>query len=141
MRNPSIRWRTRRHRLGSVMSTVFSPANAHLATTGPANSPSTLEGTARRQGRDLRATLLRRAAPGTPDGDNPRPGTTVQALWRDPFRRQRARHGRRAGFRWWHRLGAGAALLLLIGVLGVLLAALVGLGAFIGGIALEAIIG
>lgn len=101
------------------MSTVFSPANAHLATTRPAGSPSTLEGTARRQGRDLGAN----------------------SLWRDPFRHQRARHGRRAGFRWWHRLGAGAALLLLIGVLGVLLAALVGLGAFIGGIALEAVIG
>lgn len=60
---------------------------------------------------------------------------------RDPFRRQRARHGRGAGFRWWHRLGAGVALLALIGLLGVLLAALVGLGAFIGGIALEALIG
>lgn len=117
MRNPLSRCPIPRHPLGSVMSTVFSPANAHLAATGPAGSPSTLE------------------------GKSPRPGTAIEALWRDPFRRQRARHGRRAGFRWWHRLGAAAVLLLLIGILGVLLAALVGLGAFIGGIALEAIIG
>ena len=114
------------------MSTVFSPANAHLATTGPAGSSSTLEGASRRQGTNLRATLLLRAAPVSHDGDTPRPRTAIEVLWRDPFRRQRARHGRSAGFRWWHRLGAGAALLLLIGILGVLLAALVGLGAFIG---------
>lgn len=113
------------------MSTVFSPANAHLATTGPAGSPATLEGTARLEGA---ATL---------EGTDRRRGRDLREtnLWRDPFRRQRARHGRRAGFRWWHRLGAAAALLLLIGFLGVLLAALVGLGAFIGGIAVEAIIG
>ena len=61
--------------------------------------------------------------------------------WRDPFRRQRARHGSGAGFRWWHRLGAGLGLATLIGVFGVLLAALVGLGAFLGGIALETLIG
>ncbi len=66
---------------------------------------------------------------------------SATSLWWDPFRRQRARYGPSAGFRWWHRLGAAAALLVLIGVLGVLLAALVGFLAFVGGVALEAVIG
>lgn len=94
---------------------MLSSATTHLATAGPSGSPPTLEGSPR--------------------------GTRSATAWRDPFRRQRARHGRSAGFRWWHRLTAGVALLVLIGLLGVLLAALVGLGAAIGGIALEALIG
>lgn len=75
-----------------------------------------------------------------PEGNRNRRGATT-SLWRDPFRRQRARYGPGAGFRWWHRLGAASALLVLIGVLGVLLAALVGFLAFVGGVALEAVIG
>lgn len=113
---------------------VFSSATAYLATTGTVGSSPTLEGepigghptppaTPSRQG----GTVAAAAAP--------------TALWRDPFRRQRARYGRAAGFRWWQRLGAAAALLTLIGLLGVLLAALVGFLAFVGGIALEAVIG
>ena len=65
----------------------------------------------------------------------------LSGVWNDPFRRQRARYGTDAGFRWWHRIGAATALLMLIGALGVLLAALVGFGALVGGIALEALIG
>lgn len=104
------------------MSNVFSPTTAHLATTGPAGSGSTLEGASRSE----------RAEP---------PHRVERSRWRDPFRTQRARYGPRAGFRWWHRLGAAVALLALIGTLGVLLAALAGFAAFVGGIALEALIG
>ena len=114
--------------------TVFSSANAHLATTGPAGSSSTLEG----------APAGRHPAP-SPAPARRGPGRdragAATSLWRDPFRRQRARYGPGAGFRWWHRLGAATALLTLIGILGVLLAALVGFLAFVGGIALEAVIG
>ena len=114
--------------------TVFASATAHLATTGPAGSPSTLEG----------APAARRPEPSpSPSwrGGARDRAAAATSLWRDPFRRQRARYGPGAGFRWWHRLGAAAALLTLIGVLGVLLAALVGFLAFVGGIALEAVIG
>ena len=120
--------------LASVGFTVFNSATAHLATAGPAGTPSTLEG----------APGAERLAPAhTPPArpDEAAGRAAAAALWRDPFRRQRARYGHGAGFRWWHRLGAGAALLALIGVLGVLLAALVGFLAFVGGIALEAVIG
>lgn len=114
--------------------TVFASATAHLATTGPVGSTPTLEG----------APTGRRPEPSpTPprsDGLRDR-AVAATSLWRDPFRRQRARYGPGAGFRWWHRLGAATALLALIGVLGVLLAALVGFLAFVGGIALEAVIG
>ena len=114
--------------------TVFASATAHLATTGPVGSSPTLEG----------APAPRRPAPSPsrsrPDGARDRAAATT-SLWRDPFRRQRARYGPGAGFRWWHRLGAATALLALIGVLGILLAALVGFLAFVGGIALEAVIG
>lgn len=139
-------------------STVFSSATAHLATTGPVGSSSTLEGApaSQRPGsaaptgdastatpNQANAPARRRPGPAAPPasgpgGDRHRSATS---LWRDPFRRQRARYGPGAGFRWWHRLGAAAALLALIGVLGVLLAALVGFLAFVGGVALEAVIG
>ena len=72
-------------------------------------------------------------------GDRWRP--VAPAAWRDPFRRQRARYGPTAGFLWWHRLGAALSLAILVGILGVMLAALVGFLAFVGGIALEALIG
>ena len=115
------------------MPPVFSSPNAHLATTGPAGSASTLEAPPRAQ----------RAEP--PQVDPPRAASATGAeqgpRWRDPFRHQRARHGHGAGFRWWHRLGAAAALVALIGALGVLLAALVGFAAFVGGVALETLIG
>lgn len=104
------------------MSNVFSPTTAHLATTGPAGSGPTLEG----------SSPSERAEP---------PRRAEKSRWRDPFRSQRARYGPRAGFRWWHRLGAAVALGALIGILGVLLAALVGFAAFVGGVALEALIG
>ena len=116
-------------------STVFASATAHLTTTGPVGSLSTLEGAPGGQRPDSAAP----PAPGPGDKRNRQPSAT--SLWRDPFRRQRARYGPGAGFRWWHRLGAAAALLALIGILGVLLAALVGFLAFVGGIALEAVIG
>ncbi|MCY3786325.1 MAG: hypothetical protein OXG47_06305 [bacterium] len=103
------------------MSTVFSPATAHLAT-GP-------WGWASKLGRPPRSE---RAEP---------PSEASAGRRRDPFRAQRARHGPGAGFRWWQRLGAAAALLALIGALGLLLAALVGFVAFVGGIVLEALIG
>ena len=116
-------------------STVFASATTHLATAGPVGSSSTLGG----------APASRRRDPAAPPGSGPagnrrRPGSATR-IWQDPFRRQRARYGPGAGFRWWHRLGAAAALLVLIGVLGVLLAALVGFLAFVGGVALEAVIG
>ena len=114
--------------------TVFASATAHLATTGPGGSSPTLEG----------APAGERPAPADPppaEGGTRARAAATTLLWRDPFRRQRARYGRGAGFRWWHRLGAAAALLALIGVLGVLLAALVGFLAFVGGVALEAVIG
>ncbi len=111
------------------MSTVLSPTTAHLATTGPAGSASTLEGAHRSE----------RADPPHDRGGGQHPGERFR--WRDPFRQQRARHGPGAGFRWWHRLGAALALLALIGILSVLLAALVGFVAFVGGVALEALIG
>ncbi len=113
---------------------MFSSATAHLATTGPAGSSSTLEG----------APAGERPAPAhapAPRREGARDADAATSLWWDPFRRQRARYGPGAGFRWWHRLGAATALLVLIGVLGVLLAALVGFLAFVGGIALEAVIG
>ena len=116
--------------------TVFASATAHLATTGPAGSSPTLEGAP--------AGERVASAPAPPlhgDGARDRAAAAATSLWRDPFRRQRARYGPGAGFRWWHRLGAATALLALIGVLGVLLAALVGFLAFVGGIALEAVIG
>lgn len=116
-------------------STVFASATAHLATTGPVGSSSTLEGAPASQRPDSAAPTA-----SGPDGNRHRPGSPA-SLWRDPFRRQRARYGRGAGFRWWHRLGAAAALLVLIGVLGILLAALVGFLVFVGGVALEAVIG
>ena len=145
-------------RLASVNSTVFASATTHLATTGPVGSSSTLEGALASQrpdpatptGDTSRTTPSRASAPA---GQRPDPATptdpgaggdrhrSATSLWRDPFRRQRARYGSGAGFRWWHRLGAAAALLVLIGVLGVLLAALVGFLAFVGGVALEAVIG
>ena len=116
------------------MSTVLSPTTAHLATTGPAGSASTLEGASRSEQADpQRGTFAAHRGGGRHPGERFR--------WRDPFRQQRARHGPGAGFRWWHRLGAAVALLTLIGILAVLLAALVGFGAFVGGIALEALIG
>ena len=141
-------------------STVFASATAHLATTGPVGSSSTLEGAPASQRPDpaaptadasrttpnrASASASQRPHPAAPTnsgagGDRHRPGGTT-SLWRDPFRRQRARYGSGAGFRWWHRLGAATALLVLIGVLGVLLAALVGFLAFVGGVALEAVIG
>lgn len=114
--------------------TVFASTTAHLATTGPADSSSTLEGTPAGERPAPHPTPLRR------DGVRRR-AASASSLWRDPFRRQRARYGPGAGFRWWHRLGAATALLALIGVLGVLLAALVGFLAIVGGIALEAVIG
>jgi len=116
-----------------VSFTVFASATAHLTTTGPVGSSSTLEG-APAGGRPQPSPT-----PARSDGVRDRAAAT--SLWRDPFRRQRARYGPGAGFRWWHRLGAAAALLALIGILGVLLAALVGFLAFVGGIALEAVIG
>lgn len=141
-------------------STVFASATAHLATTGPVGSSSTLGRAPASQrpesaapSRDASGTTPNRAsapasqrpdtaAPPASGPDDSRPGQGSAApLWRDPFRRQRARYGPGAGFRWWHRLGAAAALLALIGVLGVLLAALVGFLAFVGGVALEAVIG
>ncbi|MYI55475.1 MAG: hypothetical protein F4062_00320 [Acidimicrobiia bacterium] len=121
--------------LASLNFTVFASATAHLATTGPVGSSSTLEG----------APASQRPEPADPPASRPAAGDrrrpTATSLWRDPFRRQRARYGPGAGFRWWHRLGAATALLVLIGVLGVLLAALVGFLAFVGGVALEAVIG
>lgn len=111
---------------------MFASATTHLATTGPVGSPPTLEGA---------STGGRPAATPTRRDDARGLAAAATSLWRDPFRRQRARYGRGAGFRWWHRIGAAAALLTLIGVLGVLLAALVGFLAFVGGIALEAVIG
>lgn len=116
-------------------STVFASATAHLATTGPVGSSPTLEGAPA----DKRPAPAH-APPPRRDGNRDR-AATATSLWWDPFRRQRARYGPGAGFRWWHRLGAAAALLVLIGVLGVLLAALVGFLAFVGGVALEAVIG
>ena len=104
---------------------MFASPNAHLATTGPSVSSSTLEG----------------APAGERPGRTRDRGTAARALWLDPFRSQRARYGPGAGFRWWHRLGAAVALLALIGLLAVLLAALVGFVAFVGGIALESLIG
>ena len=118
------------------MSTVLSPATAHLATTGPAGSTSTLEGVSRSERPETPGAIAPTRRGTGRDRD---PGESSR--WRDPFRSQRARHGPGAGFRWWHRLGAAVALLALIGALGVLLAALVGLLAFVGGVALEAIIG
>lgn len=118
-----------------MKSTVFASVTAHLTTTGPVGSSPTLEGApASRRPESAEPAASRGAR-----GDRRRPGAT--SLWRDPFRRQRARYGPGAGFRWWHRLGAATALLVLIGVVGVLLAALVGFLAFVGGVALEAIIG
>ena len=118
------------------MSTVLSPTTAHLATAGPAGSASTLEGASRSERADPpRGTIAAHRGGGRDRG----PGERFR--WRDPFRQQRARHGPGAGFRWWQRLGATVALLAIIGILGVLLAALVGFGAFVGGIALEALIG
>ena len=118
------------------MPAVFSPTTAHLATTGPTGSAPTLEGVPRSQRAD--------APPAVPEarrsGDRD-PDTRAGSRWRDPFRHQRARHGPGAGFRWWQRLGAAVALALLIGILGILLAALVGFGAFVGGVALESLIG
>ena len=115
--------------------TVFASATTHLAATGPVGSPSTLEGAP--AGERPEATSPPPARAGVAR-DGAAPATT---LWRDPFRRQRARYGPGAGFRWWHRLGAAVALLALIGILGVLLAGLVGFLSFVGGIALEAVIG
>lgn len=111
---------------------MFASATAHLAATGPGDSSPTLEGA-------TDAERLAPAHPAPPRGQKARAAATW--LWLDPFRRQRARYGRGAGFRWWHRLGAAVALLALIGVLGVILAALVGFVAFVGGIALESLIG
>ena len=121
--------------LASLNFTVFASTTAHLATTGPVGSSSTLEGAPASQRPGS-------AAPPPPgrSGNRDHEGSAT-SLWRDPFRRQRARYGPGAGFRWWHRLGAATALLVLIGVLGVLLAALVGFVAFVGGVALEAVIG
>jgi len=118
-----------------VSLTVFASATTHLAATGPVGSPSTLEGAP--------AGERSESSPPSPGrAGAARSGAALATtLWRDPFRRQRARYGPGAGFRWWHRLGAAAALLALIGILGVLLAALVGFLAFVGGIALEAVIG
>ena len=116
---------------------MFPLATARLLTAPRPGPDPTLEGAA------PLARPLRFAAAVTAEGSGPsgRGLRRDSVGWRDPFRRQRARHGRGAGFRWWHRLGAGLGLAVLIGVLGVLLAALVGLGAFLGGIALETLIG
>jgi len=118
-----------------VNSTVFASATAHLTTTGPLGSSSTLEGAPASQRPESAEPPAARPA----GGDHGQGSAT--SLWRDPFRRQRARYGAGAGFRWWHRLGAATALLVLSGVLGVRLAALVGCLAFVGGVALEAVIG
>jgi len=58
---------------------------------------------------------------------------------RDPLRRYREIHGRRARIRWWHRLRAIVVLAALVALLGVLLAGLVGVLFFVMTFILEAV--
>ncbi len=127
-----------RSKLASVNLTVFASTTTHLAAAGSAESPSTLEPAPGAGGFKRSAWRNRQPSQQNPTSN---PTTSATTGWRDPFRGQRARYGPEAGFHWWQRLGAAVGLLALIGILGVLLAALVGFGAFVGGIALEALIG
>ena len=58
---------------------------------------------------------------------------------RDPLRRHREVHGRRARIRWWHRVRAIVVLVGLVALLGVLLAGMVGVLFFVMTFILEAV--
>jgi len=58
---------------------------------------------------------------------------------RDPLRRHREVHGRRARIRWWHRVRAIVVLVALVALLGVLLAGTVGVLFFVMTFILEAV--
>lgn len=58
---------------------------------------------------------------------------------RDPLRRHREIHGRRARIRWWHRIRAIVVLAALVILLGILLAGLVAVLFFVMTFVLEAV--
>ncbi len=81
------------------------------------------------------------SSPITPGRPPTRPAARPLGLFRarDPLRRHREIHGRRARIRWWHRIRAIVILAALVVLLGVLLAGLVGILFFVMTFILEAV--